>query len=83
MWRKPWQLILHGLADDVVPLEFSRNYAAKKKKAHEKVELVEVANADHFDLIDPRSKVWPQVEEKVLNLLSHEYQDSNPETLQP
>jgi pimeloyl-ACP methyl ester carboxylesterase len=64
------QLILHGLADDVVPLEFSRNYAAKKKKAHEKVELVEVANADHFDLIDPRSKVWPQVEEKVLNLLS-------------
>jgi len=64
------QLLLHGLADDIMPLEFSRNYVAKKKKAHEKVELLEVANADHFDLIDPRSKGWLQVETKVLNLLS-------------
>jgi acetyl esterase/lipase len=64
------QLLLHGLADDVVPPEFSRNYAAKKKKAREKLDLVEVTNADHFDLIDPRSKVWLQVEAKVLTMLS-------------
>ena len=64
------QVLLHGVADNVVPIEFSRDYAAKKKKAHEKVDFVEVTNSDHFDLIDPRSKVWPQVEAKVLNLLS-------------
>jgi dipeptidyl aminopeptidase/acylaminoacyl peptidase len=64
------QVIFHGLADNVVPFEFSRDYVAKKKKAHEKVELVEVPNADHFDLIDPRSKAWPQVEANVLHLLA-------------
>lgn len=64
------QVLLHGQSDNVVPIEFSHDYAAKKKKAHEKVDLVEVPAADHFDLIDPRSKVWPQVEAKVLNLLS-------------
>lgn len=64
------QVLLHGQSDNVVPIEFSRDYAAKKKKAHENVDFVEVPAADHFDLIDPRSKVWPQIETKVLNLLS-------------
>jgi acetyl esterase/lipase len=64
------QVIIHGLSDDVVPPEFSREYVSKKKKAREKVELLEVAHADHFDVIDPRTAAWPQVEAKVLNLLS-------------
>ena len=64
------QVLIHGVADDVVPPEFSRNYVSRKKKAHEKVELLEIARADHFDVIDPRSTAWPQVEAKVLDLLS-------------
>jgi acetyl esterase/lipase len=64
------QILIHGVADDVVPPEFSRDYVSRKKKAHEKVEFLEIARADHFALIDPRSSVWPQVEAKVLGLLS-------------
>jgi pimeloyl-ACP methyl ester carboxylesterase len=63
------QLVMHGLRDDVVPPNFSRDYVAGKKKAKEDVTLVEIATADHFDLIDPRSAAWPKVEASVLELL--------------
>jgi acetyl esterase/lipase len=63
------QVLIHGLADDVVPPEFSRRYAESKQKSHENVILVELPHTDHFDLIDPRSAAWPKVEESVLRVL--------------
>jgi acetyl esterase/lipase len=63
------QVLLHGTNDDVVPPEFSRHYE-NKKKSGEHVTLVEISKADHFDLIDPRSAAWLQVENVVLALLS-------------
>lgn len=68
------QWLIHGAADDVVPTAFSRDYVAVKQKrtAKEKedVHLLEIPAADHFDLIDPRSEAWKQVEQVVLQLLS-------------
>jgi acetyl esterase/lipase len=60
------QWVVHGNDDDTVPVAFSRNYADIKKKKGEKVELVEIPQCGHFDLIDPRSpafktKVMPTV----------------------
>ncbi|HET6651166.1 MAG TPA: alpha/beta hydrolase [Nocardioides sp.] len=49
-------VILHGSRDDVVPLSQSRALADR----HPHVEL-RVLDADHFDVIDPTSQVWPQV----------------------
>ena len=63
------QVLMHGTRDDVVPPGFSRDYVEKNKKAKEEVTLVEIAGADHFDLIDPRSAAWPQVEAQVLKLV--------------
>lgn len=68
------QFLIHGEADDVVPPEFSRNYASakqtrsggKKEDAH----LLQIGGADHFDLIDPRSAAWKKVEETVLQLVA-------------
>jgi len=62
------QWLIHGTNDDTIPPEFRRNYVAAKKKQHEDVQLTEIANADHFDLIDPRSKAWIQVEQAVLQI---------------
>ncbi len=66
------QWIIHGLADDVVPPAFSRDYvAAKQKRAgreKEDAHLLEIPLADHFDLIDPLSPAWKQVGEAVLAL---------------
>jgi acetyl esterase/lipase len=63
------QIVVHGAADDVVPPAFSRDYVTKKKKANEKVELLEIDKADHFDLIDPRSAAWALVEKAALELV--------------
>ena len=67
------QCLIHGSGDDVVPPAFSRDYvAAKQKRAggeKEDVHLVEIEAADHFDLIDPRTAAWKQVESNVLELL--------------
>jgi acetyl esterase/lipase len=64
------QWLIHGSADDVVPPDFSRDYVnAKNKrsgKEKESVRLLEIAGADHFDVIDPRTPAWQRVEETVM-----------------
>jgi acetyl esterase/lipase len=63
---KASQWLIHGASDDTVPPAFSRDYIARKQSAREDVHLVEIAGADHFDLIDPHSNAWKQVEQTVL-----------------
>jgi acetyl esterase/lipase len=67
---KAEQWLFHGLEDDVVPPPFSRDYCDRKKRRKENARLVEIAKAGHFELIDPRSAAWPQIEQTVLRLLS-------------
>jgi acetyl esterase/lipase len=68
------QWLVHGAADDVVPPAFSRDYVTTKQKRtgneKENVHLLKIAGADHFDLIDPRSTAWGQVEQTVLQLFT-------------
>ena len=63
------QWLIHGLADDIVPPTFSRNYVQEKQKKKDDAHLLEVSQAGHFELIDPRSTAWPRVEQTVLHLL--------------
>jgi acetyl esterase/lipase len=56
------QWILHGREDSIVPAEFSRRYWGRKQGCGEDVHLLEIRDADHFDLIDPRSAAWKTVE---------------------
>jgi acetyl esterase/lipase len=64
------QWIVHGLADDVVSPSMSREYVSEKKKAKEDVRLLEIAAAGHFDVVDPRSVVWREVEKVVIEATS-------------
>jgi acetyl esterase/lipase len=68
------QWLVHGSADDIVPPGFSRDYVTAKQnragKEKEDVHLLEIAAADHFDLIDPRTRAWKQVEQAVLGLVN-------------
>jgi acetyl esterase/lipase len=68
------QWLIHGSVDDVVPVDFSREYVASKQKqaAKEKadVRLLEIPGASHFDLIDPRTAAWKQVAATVETLLT-------------
>jgi acetyl esterase/lipase len=63
------QFLFHGSVDDEVPPDFSRAYVARKKKENKNVQLVEIALAGHYELIDPRTTAWRRIEETVLRLL--------------
>lgn len=64
------QCLIHGSADHTVPPAFSRDYVAAKLKRvpREDAHLLEIPAADHFDLIDPRSPAWKQVEQTIVQM---------------
>jgi pimeloyl-ACP methyl ester carboxylesterase len=53
--------IVHGDADDRVPCEMSRSYAASAQAAGEDTRLTELPQCGHFEVIDPLSAAWPAV----------------------
>jgi len=64
---KARQWLVHGAADDTVPPVFSRDYVTAKQKVKEDARLVEIADAGHFDVVDPRSAAWKDVEKVVMD----------------
>lgn len=52
------QLIVHGDADQRLPVEHSRAYAEAARAAGDPVEYAEIAGADHFAVVDPRHAAW-------------------------
>jgi dipeptidyl aminopeptidase/acylaminoacyl peptidase len=56
----PVQLV-HGTADDRVPCEMSRDYAALAQAAGDDTACVMLPGSGHFDVIDPLSAAWPHV----------------------
>lgn len=57
------QLLIHGDRDSIVPPDFSARYAQQKH-----AELILLAGAGHFDLIDPHSRHWPKVRQALTSL---------------
>lgn len=49
------QPILHGTADDVVPIDLSRRYAPVAAAAGDAVELIELSGTGHMEYLDPMS----------------------------
>lgn len=58
------QFLIHGAKDNIVPPALSSEYVASKAKEHAK--LVAIADAGHFEIVDPRSQAWAEVEKTVL-----------------
>jgi len=52
------QLLVHGDADDRVPVGQSRAYAAAAAAAGDPVDLLELPGVDHMAVIDPSSPAW-------------------------
>jgi dipeptidyl aminopeptidase/acylaminoacyl peptidase len=61
--------LLHGVRDDVVPIEISRRFQTAAAAAGDDARLIELPDTGHFELIDPRTPAWAQVEATVLSLL--------------
>jgi acetyl esterase/lipase len=67
---KSTQWLIHGASDDVVPSNISRDYTQRKKSRAEDVHYLEIASANHTDLIDPHSAAWPKIETTITHLLA-------------
>ncbi len=63
------QFLLHGVHDDRVPILHAKAYAERACIAGDECRLVEV-DGGHFEPIDPRSTVWPDVLAVVREALS-------------
>ncbi|GCE30799.1 hypothetical protein KDA_62830 [Dictyobacter alpinus] len=63
------QVLVHGTADDRVPLVISQAYQQKAQAAGDDVTLIELPGADHFILIDPASEAWQQTLVEIKRLL--------------
>ena len=61
--------LIHGDNDDVVPIEISHRFVEAAVKAGDDSKLIALPGADHFAVIDPRSREWPIVEKTVLELI--------------
>jgi|SRR5215475_692127 len=62
------QLLIHGMEDDIVPVQMSRDYATQKLERRESVSFLEIPKNGHFEIVDPQSAIWPRVEKAVLSL---------------
>lgn len=71
---KARQWLIHGDKDEVVPPAFSRDYVTAKQKRtgkeKEDVHLLQIPDAGHFDLIDPKTQAWKQIEQTLRPLLA-------------
>jgi acetyl esterase/lipase len=55
------QFLVHGEADDNVPIEISRAYCRAAAAAGDDARLTALPHTGHFEVIDPTSHAWPPV----------------------
>lgn len=60
-------LLIHGGADEIVPISLSEDYV---KTAGDAATLLAMPEAGHFELIDPASDIWPEVADAVTALFT-------------
>jgi acetyl esterase/lipase len=63
------QKIIQGGADNIIPMVMATDYVEAAKKKNDQVELIAIKDADHFQVVDPKSPVWPAVQEAVKSLM--------------
>ena len=55
------QLLIHGEADDVVPISIARGYHRRALEAGDPCELISLPGVGHMEHVDPGSAAWPPV----------------------
>jgi acetyl esterase/lipase len=61
--------LVHGLADDTVPIDQSDRFAKKAKQVGDEVLEIRMPGVDHFMLIDPTTPAWAACRAAALGYL--------------
>jgi dipeptidyl aminopeptidase/acylaminoacyl peptidase len=62
-------VLVHGAADDTVPVSQSEAFVQRAEKVGDRPTLVKLDGVGHYELIDPESEAWPSVAGAALSLL--------------
>ena len=54
-------IVIHGRLDQAVPWEIGRDWVAASAAAGDEATLIDLADIEHFGLIDPLSSAWPLI----------------------
>jgi dipeptidyl aminopeptidase/acylaminoacyl peptidase len=63
------QVLIHGTADDIVPVSQSEEFVERAEQLGERPTLVKLNGVGHFEVIDPESDAWSTVSRAVLPVL--------------
>ena len=63
------QMLLQGTVDGQIPPGLPARWAEQSRRQGDAVTVRMIRGADHFDVVDPRSKAWPIVREAVRSML--------------
>lgn len=63
------QILIQGVKDPIVPVEFVRDYCEAAQKSGDKVELVLLQEAGHFEVVMPTTFAWPEVRKAIESLI--------------
>ncbi|MGH8557505.1 MAG: alpha/beta hydrolase family protein [Methylococcales bacterium] len=77
------QILITGTKDLVVLPKYVKEYAATAQKSGDTIEMIEIENAGHFEVIAPNSNAWPTVERAVLSLIRVKYTLRTMEFIKP
>ncbi len=64
--------LIHGTADETVPIEISRRYLQVATAANMDCKLLELPAGDHFAVVDPTEPRWSTVQSALLSYLGME-----------
>ncbi len=64
------QVLVHGAADDTVPVSQSESFVQRAEKLGDRPTLVKLDRIGHYELIDPESEAWPSVAGAAMSLLN-------------
>ena len=63
------QVLIWGTQEDFVPRPFVDSYVEQATRAGDRVRLIVIPGAGHFETANPRASTWPRVEGAIRSLL--------------
>ena len=63
------QVLVQGSADNLIPHLLPKRWLTKSRRGSEPCTITLIPGAQHFDVVDPKSRAWPATYSAILSLL--------------
>ena len=63
------QVVVLGEHEEYVPRRFVQDYVQAAERAGDRVRMIVIPGAGHFEIASPRAAIWPRIESAIRSLL--------------